>query len=91
MNWEDRYKINPFELTIDTIKGQCHYMEKEDIYEWIYSDEKEITRLNNIIDKAIETLEDRIEYSEGCIYVEIPEEKYILEQGEILNILKEGK
>ena len=50
--------------------------------------EIENERLNNIINKAIETLEDRIEYSEGCIYVEIPEEKYILEQEEILNILK---
>ena len=49
MKLEELCKINPFELTIDTIKWQCHYMEKEDIYEWIYSDEKEIKRLNNII------------------------------------------
>ena len=91
----DQYE-NPNDLTLfymwldEKAKDKMKQLQKK--YERMKENAKILSNGYNDLEKrnekAIEYLEDRIENSEGCIYVEIPEEKYILEQEEILNILK---
>lgn len=52
----DIENLNSFELTQEYISHECRMMDKEDVYKWVYEDEKqiendkkEIERLNNII------------------------------------------
>lgn len=44
--------------------------------------------LENRNNKAIEELEEEIEQSDGCIYVELPEELYIKKLQKYLDILR---
>lgn len=39
----------PFELNLDYIRNQCHFMEKEDIYKWLLNDEIRITNLKQAL------------------------------------------
>ena len=59
--YEKYIKEIPIEEKIrGRVRGECHYMDKADIYEWITQDEIEINNLQSKIDKAIE----RIKYEE---------------------------
>ena len=44
--------------------------------------------LENRLDKATQELEEEIERSDGCIYVELPEELYIKKLQKYLDILR---
>lgn len=67
----DIENLNPFELTQEYISHECRTMDKEDVYKWVYEDEKqienykkEIERLNNIINTFEEDLEREVNISE---------------------------
>lgn len=50
--------------------------------------DKELDKKNKMVFKAIKALEKEIEQTDGCIYVELPEELYIKELQKYLDILK---
>lgn len=50
----DDYKSiysKPFELNLDYIRSQCHFMDKEDIYKWILSDGIRIINLKQALNE----------------------------------------
>lgn len=73
----DNYKSiysKPFELNLDYIRSQCHFMDKDDIYKWILSDEIKIINLkqalNEIRDKIVNIPNYReLHYFDGILQI----------------------
>lgn len=78
----ERIKL-PIDDSIDYLKifNDTHKTPEEELQE-----ENEL--LKDKINKAIEKLEEEIEQSDGCIYVELPEELYIKKLQKYLDILR---
>lgn len=62
MELDDIEALNSVELTPELIAWECRRMDKEDVYQWIYSDEKEIERLNNIIEELEKWLKQEADF-----------------------------
>lgn len=101
----DIENLNPFELTQEYISHECRMMDKEDVYKWVYEDEKqienykkEIERLNNIINEyenMKKELLDYIYHNEYCRFGHIDggeadEMRNILSRTDKLKELKES-
>lgn len=80
----DKTNIN----VLDEINILEYIDELEQIKEDYIKSLDKLDVLENRLDKAIEELEEEIEQSDGCIYVELPEELYIKKLQKYLDILR---